>query len=105
MTSKRKCCPVVLSLVSAQRIRSLPGVTPFEKLVKSLKDQPIGSNSRLDFNLVKTKLKEIALSYFHGYSLNSFPLNISRAELLALINLSKNKNNVILRPDKGNGVL
>ena len=73
--------------------------------MRSLKDQPIGSDSRIDFNFVKTKLKEIALSYFHGYSLDSLPLNVSRAELLALRNLSKNKNIVILRPDKGNGVV
>ena len=80
-------------------------LTPFEKLVRSLKDQTIGSGSRIDFNFVKTKLKEIAHSYFHGYSMDGLPLTISRAELLALRNLSKNKNIVILRPDKGNDVV
>ena len=80
-------------------------LTPFEKLVRSLKDQPIDSGSPIDFNFVKTKLKEIALSYCHDYSMDGLPLNISRAELLALRNLSKNKNIVILRPDKGNGIV
>ena len=37
--------------------------------------------------------------------MDSLPLNISRAELLALRNLSKNRNIAILRPDKGNGII
>ena len=49
--------------------------------------------------------KEIALSYLHGYSPDSLLLNICRAELLAHRNVSKNRNIVILHPDKGNGVV
>ena len=61
--------------------------------------------SRVDFNFVKTKLKDIALTSYYSYSPNSLPLNISGAELSALRNLSKNKDLVIVRPDKGNGVV
>ena len=59
----------------------------------------------IDFDYVKTRLKGIALSTFHGYSSNSLPLNVSRAELLALKKLSRNKDLVIVRPDKGNGIV
>ena len=40
----------------------------------------------------------IPLTFFHL-------INVSKAELAALRNLSKNKNLVILRPDKGNGIV
>ena len=78
--------------------------TPFEKLATSLKNRPI-ADEKLNFDFVRTKLKSIALSAFYGYDSAHFPLNISKAELAALKNLSKNKNIVILRPDKGNGVV
>ena len=59
----------------------------------------------LNFDYVKTRLKSIALSSYYGYDFGQFPLNISKAELSALKNLSKNRDLVILRPDKGNGVV
>ena len=80
-------------------------LTPFEKLIRNLKNQPMKGDSRVDFNFVKTKLKDIALTSSYSYSLNSLPLNISRAELSALRNLSKNKDLVIVNPDKDNGVV
>ena len=79
-------------------------MTPFEKLATSLKNRPI-ADEKLNFDFVRTKLKSIALSAFYGYDPAHSPLNISKAELVALKNLSKNKNIVILRPDKGNGVV
>ena len=57
------------------------------------------------FEFIKTKLKSIALSSFYGYDIRHMPLNISKAELSALNNLSRNKNIVVMRPDKGNGVV
>ena len=50
-------------------------------------------------------LKASPLSAFYCYDTAHFPLNISKAELVALKNLSWNKRIVILRPDKGNGVV
>ena len=80
-------------------------LTPFEKLARTLKNHSINRNYNIDFEYVKTKLKDIALSTFHGYSSNSLPLNVSRAELSALKKLSRNKDLVIVRPDKGNGIV
>ena len=64
-------------------------------------------NRRIDkegvnFDYVKTRLKSIALAAYYGYDSAQFPLNISKA---ALKKLSRNKNLIILRPDKGNGVV
>ena len=42
---------------------------------------------------------------YYGYDFAQVPLNISKAELSALKKLSRNKNLIILRPDKGNGVV
>ena len=79
-------------------------LTPFEKLAISLKNRPIVKEG-VNFDYVKTRLKSIALAAYYGYDSAQFPLNISKAELAALKNLSRNKNIVILRPDKGNGVV
>ena len=60
------------------------------------------SNEDLDF--VKTKTKETALSSFRQY--NKDPQqNLSKEELAALTNLSKNKDIVIQKSDKGNSVV
>ena len=79
-------------------------LTPFEKLSRNLKSKPI-VNQHLNFEFVKARLKSLALSAYYGYDSLQLPLNISKAEISALDNLSKNRNIVIIRPDKGNGVV
>ena len=78
--------------------------TPFEKLAINLKNRPIDKEG-VNFDFVRTKLKSIALSAFYGYDSEQLPLDISKAELSALNRLCKNKDIVIIRPDKGNGVV
>ena len=58
-------------------------------------------NEDLDF--VKTKTKETALSSFRQYN-KSPQQNLSKEELPALASLSKNKDVVIQKSDKGNSV-
>ena len=53
---------------------------------------------------MKTKTKETALSSFRQYNKNP-QQNLSKEELAALTNLSKNKDIVIQKPDKGNSVV
>ena len=60
------------------------------------------SNGDLDF--VKTKIKDVALSSFHFYNAN-VPQNLFDEELEALYWLSKNKNLVVQKADKGNSVV
>ena len=79
-------------------------LTPFEKLAINLRNRPI-DKEHLNFDFVKTKLKGLALSAYYGYDSAQLPLNISKAETSALDNLSKNMDIIIIRPDKGNGVV
>ena len=53
---------------------------------------------------MKTKTKETALSLFRQYKKNP-QQNLSKQELTALTNLSKNKDIVIQKSDKGNSVV
>ena len=60
------------------------------------------SNEDLDF--VKTKTKEAALSSYRSYT-NNMPQNLSKEEFIALLNLSKNKELIIQKFNKGNSVV
>ena len=60
------------------------------------------SNEDLDF--VKTKTKEAALSSYRSYT-NNMPQNLSKEEFIALLNLSKNKDLIIQKFNKGNSVV
>ena len=60
------------------------------------------SNEDLDF--VKAKTKEAALSSYRSYN-NNMPQNLPKEEFTALQNLSKNKDLIIQKSDKGNSVV
>ena len=74
----------------------------FELFYRDIRNLEILSNEDLDF--VKTNTKETALSSFRQYNKNP-QLNLSKEELAALTNLSKNKCIVIQISDKGNSVV
>ena len=57
-------------------------LTPFEKCVRTLKNQLICCNGSVDFNSVKAKLKDIALPILHGYSPNFFLLMLVGRETI-----------------------
>ena len=73
----------------------------FELFYRDIRNFEILSNEDfLDF--VKTKAKETALSSFRQYKILKNPQqNLSKEELVALTNLSKNKDIVIQKSDKG----
>ena len=73
----------------------------FELFYRDICNLEILSNE-LDF--VKTKTKETVLSSFRQYNKNP-QQNLSKEELTALINLSKNKDIIIQKSDKGNTVV
>ena len=79
-------------------------LTPFEKLARSIKSLPIHNRS-VNFDYIITRLKSIGLSSYYSYDSQQLPLNISKAELSALNNLCRNKDLIISRPDKRNGVV
>ena len=74
----------------------------FELFYRNIRNLEILSNEDLDF--AKTKNKETALSSFRQYNKNP-QQSLSKEELAALTNLSKNKDMVIQKSDKGNSVV
>ena len=56
----------------------------------------------MDF--VKAKTKEAAISSYRSYN-NNMPQNLSKEEFIASQNLSKNKDLIILKSDKGNSAV
>ena len=77
-------------------------LTNFELFYRSIRNLDVLSNGDLDF--VKTKIKDAAQSPFRFYNAN-VPQNLSDKELEALDRLSKNKNLVIQKADKGNSMV
>ena len=74
----------------------------FELFFRDIRNLDILSNEDLDF--VKAKTKEAALSSYRSYN-NNVPQNLSKEEFTALQNLSKNKDLIIQKSDKGNSVV
>ena len=74
----------------------------FEFFYRDIRNLEILSNEDLDF--VKTKTKETALLSFRQYNKNP-QQNLSKEELTALTNLSKNKDIIIQKSDKSNSVV
>ena len=79
-------------------------LTPFEKIARSIKSLAM-RNSSVNFDYIRTRRKSIALPSYYSYDSHQLPLNISKAELSALHSLCRNKDPIICRPDKGNGVV
>ena len=73
-----------------------------ELFYRDIRNLEILSNEDPDF--VKAKTKETALSSFRQFNKNA-QQNLSKEELAALTNLSKNKDIVIQKSDKGNSVV
>ena len=73
-----------------------------ELVYRKIRNFEVFSSEDLDF--VKTKTKETALSSFRQYN-KSPQQNLSKEELAALASLSKNKDIVIQKSDKGNSVV
>ena len=75
----------------------------FEKLFIDLKNCDISPLLPDGLNRVRTSLKHLAYSTY--YSFNPHSLNPDKELITTLQNLSKDKNIVIMKPDKGNGIV
>ena len=76
---------------------------PFELLCGKLYNEPISETSGHDKDFVKTELKDIALTRYRTYSPPKSTL--SDDELKIIKRLKADKTIVIVKPDKGNGVV
>ena len=77
-------------------------LTNLELFYRSIQNLDVLLNGGLD--LVKTKIKDAVLSSFCFYNAN-VPQNLIDEELEALHKLSKNKNVVVQKADKGNSMV
>ena len=77
---------------------------PFERLFRCVSDSKL-SFYKGDATLLKTRLKDVALSTYHCFNGQPPPSNIPLTERLALKELQANKTIVIHKADKGNAVV
>ncbi len=77
-------------------------LAPFELLYRSISSLPVFSG---DQRLLKTRLKDIALSSFHGYNASPAPRVLTRSETTALKELSAVPDLIIQKSDKGNSIV
>ena len=85
--------------ISCKKLDYSDYLVNFELFFKDMRNLDILSNEDLDF--VKAKYKEETLSPYRTYN-NNVPQNLSNNEFIALQNLSKNKDLIIQKSDKGN---
>ena len=76
---------------------------PFELLFRDVKQENLHSE---DLSLIKARLLDTALSSYKSFSRDQSPSeNLTESEFKALRHLSKNKNIVIQKADKGNTIV
>jgi hypothetical protein len=76
---------------------------PFEELYEQLKDNKIYSDNNDGLNIIRSNLKAMAFKAF--YSFNPFRNSLNSDFIQVLKSLSGDKNLIVLKPDKGNGVV
>ena len=89
-------------LLTSKKLNYADYVTSFKLFYRSIQNLDVLSNGDLDF--VKSKIKDAALGSFWFYNTNVLQ-NLYNQELEALDKLSKNKNLVVQKADKGNSVV
>ena len=78
-------------------------LSPFEKLYRKLESIPSLETPTLES--LQSQLKGLALHSLESFDSKSLSKNLSKNEWLALKSLSRNKEIIVCKPDKGNGVV
>lgn len=89
--------------ITPSKIKASNFAVPIETLARKLKTLPLWRNSGISWTAVNAKLRELAFTSTHSYRPKNF--NLSKKQFAALTKLRRNKNIIILKPDKGNGVV
>ena len=76
---------------------------PFEELYEQLKGNEIYSDNNDGLNIIRSNLKTMAFKAF--YSFNPFRNSLNSDFIQVLKTLGSDKNLIVLKPDKGNGVV
>ena len=89
--------------VPPTRLNVCSFLTPFEKFYNRLKQEPVNVCSGFFPDSIKARLKDVAYSGYRSYSRPCFLY--SQEELNTLKDLRNDNSIVIMKPDKGNGVV
>ena len=87
------------------KIKAVNHFTPFEVLVDTIDKSEMYRSTPERKSIFLSNLKHIAHSTFENINNNRLPPNLPKNQLKALKDLSKDENIVILKPDKGNGIV
>ena len=89
--------------VPPKRLDFASYLCPFEKLYRDLKLLPIFDS--FTTTRTKTRIQDSAYNALYSYNNNKVNHNLTRAECRILKKLAQDKSIVILKPDKGNGIV
>ena len=76
---------------------------PFEKLFRDIKLLPVVDMSTI--SRTKARLQDVALTAIYTYNSNCIKSNVDKDGMKLLRSLANDKSIVVLKPDKGNGVV
>ena len=85
------------------RLNACSFLTPFEKFYNQLKKETVNARSGFFPDSIKARLKDVAYSGFRSYSRPN--ALYSQEELNTIKDLRNDNSIVIMKPDKGNGVV
>ncbi|XP_057308105.1 uncharacterized protein LOC130645991 [Hydractinia symbiolongicarpus] len=88
--------------IPSSKVEYADYMVSFEKLYRNVKSMEMSSETR---DLLKSRMKDCAISSFESYNSSKKPKNLSDEELEALFSLANNLDLVIQKSDKGNSVV
>ena len=89
--------------ISPKKLNYCDVLIPFELLYRKIFHDPIYSTSGVNADFLKTRTKDIALS---GFRIYRCPNSVFSEDDLRILKIFKdNPNIVIIKPDKGNGLV
>ena len=98
-------CATALTLIfiPPRKLRLCDFLISFKKLFRLIKNENVSQKSRMDTDLIKTRMKDIALTEFKNYTL---PKSIFSDDELKVIKCLQDDDTIyLIKPDKGNGVV
>ena len=90
--------------VTPKRLEYGEYLLPFEKLMRFVKMQTAYECDNISQQLLKTQIREVALSSYFTYDPSKLS-NLSKRDFEILTKLSKEKSIIVLKADKGNQVV
>ena len=101
-SEKSLLCKGLNFAISPDKLEYSDYLLPFEFLYRDIKDLDLPNENS---NFLKAKIKDCALSSFKLYNEKGVVSSLNKDEINALKTLSKNKDLIIQKSDKGNSII